>query len=340
MNRVAQVGMWVQVGLLAVTLAACGDSGTTGDTGESAGATVDDTAAEEGPLATAGATIRALASDGEHVFWIEHADETEAFALWRAAIDTGTPELLAETTYEEPQWGLETWLEVDGGDVFWTWPGTEKIRAIPTDGGSVVTVADAVAGPGDLGVGPDHVFWSEDQSRLMRAPRAGGAAPEEVALVEFLTGIEADGEGVYAMARLYSYIEHHPYDGGEPEIVAGWTGDNTMNLDGGPTHLVWSDNSNGELLTWAKAGGEVTVIADEAATMLGHVGVGAEHVVVGPGFWDFVHTVRLFRLDGTGEPLTLGDPGEACAAAVAIDAKAAFWSDCDGGIHRHPLPAD
>ena len=72
--------------------------------------------------------------------------------------------------------------------------------------------------------------------------------------------------------------------------------------------------------------------------MLGHVAVGTGHVLVGPGFWDFVHTVRLFRLDGAGEPVTLGDPGEACASAVALDAEAAYWSDCGGGIHRVSLP--
>ena len=50
-------------------------------------------------------------------------------------------------------------------------------------------------------------------------------------------------------------------------------------------------------------------------------------------------TGRGCRPRGQGEPVVLGEPGESCWSAGAIDHAAAWWSSCDGVIHRFDLPA-
>jgi hypothetical protein len=167
-------------------------------------------------------------------------------------------------------------------------------------------------------------------------PKAGGAA-EEVATLEYPTGIVAGADGLFVIARLDAWLARFELDGTGLTEWTFWPGDNTMRLAGGPTHLVWSDNSNGKLMAVPRAGGPKLVVAEGAATMDGEVAVGADVIVVAPGRWDFDRRVVAYPLQG-GTSAVVGDPGEGCGAMVALVGGMVVWSRCDGAIVATALP--
>ncbi len=290
-------------------------------------------------VATAGWPILVLAADDSAICWIEHEPGSDRFDLVRQPLEPAhAAQILATQTYTEPAFGLAADLLIDRGEVIWRWPGTGWLRSLPVAGGEVTALAD-VDRVQSVAVDLNAVYYTDGQ-RAWRVPRAGGGATELGAL-EFATGVVADGYNIYVIDRLAAALVRFPVDGSEPQY--GWTtwlGDNTMLLDQGPGHLVWSSNSSGRLLAASKPpaadAGTVFTVAEDAATMLGEVEVGAAEVFVAPGLWDFDHTVRRWSLEGDGEVTVVAEPGEACAAHIARVGQTLYWSDCEGGVHRWP----
>lgn len=293
-----------------------------------------------GAVTGAGGPVWALAADARVAFWVERAGEDAPSRLMRAVPGGGPAVVVAEAEPADPMWSTSSPMALDGDDLVFAWPGDPTLRRVGVTGGEVTTLAtpEQVSG---LALGPGWAYWTaHDEGRVWRVPRAGGPA-EELATLEFPTGAVAGPDGLFVVVRLAAWMAHFTPDGAavssEPALFVTWPGDNTMNLAGGPTHLVWSDNSNGRLMAVPRAGGEKHVVAEGAATLDGAVAVGADDVIVAPGQWDLDRTVVRWPLAG-GEKTAIGHPGEGCGARVALVGTTVLWSRCDGSIEATPLP--
>jgi hypothetical protein len=93
-------------------------------------------------------------------------------------------------------------LAVKNGILYWGLEASAKIKAGPSGGNAVATVAvDAVVGrPMGVAVDEDNIYWIEDGLRIKQAPKRGGSSP--VTLYESPqafgdSDIATDGAAVY-----------------------------------------------------------------------------------------------------------------------------------------------
>jgi hypothetical protein len=165
--------------------------------------------------------------DSTHLYWV--TDGTyDPPSVWRAALQTGTPELLATIwanpapTQPLPDGSRVYSLAIDDTHVFVTHTRSAldhsggSIQRVPKQGGEVQTLVSNFWNPTSIAVDGTHAYFNVSASQdgeIRRVPKNGG--PVET----ILTGragpgdIVVDSTHVYITEMTYGYVGRRPKEG-------------------------------------------------------------------------------------------------------------------------------
>jgi len=283
-------------------------------------------------LGDASSFVRALATDGATLFWI---DGTSVKAL---ALEGGAATDLATGLYQT------TGLAVAGGRV--TWAETAccsvvangSVRSVASDGSDPVLLADLRDNPAGVAADANAAWWVEGgplgaiegYGRLVRSAQAGGGAATVVAAV--LTdrpALAADGERVVLADGWRAKAA--PLAGGPLEDVlrGGWT---LVSVASDGVN-VWALDAFGTLVRAPVADGPTEVLFSSGPGVGGAAGplrIGGGHV-----YWvDAAGVLRRVALEGGGpETVATGLPA---LSDLAVDGAFAYLAPVDGPLQAVP----
>jgi hypothetical protein len=164
--------------------------------------------------------FKALAADAATVYWIAGAN------VMKASKTGGAASALAAMTKDA------TSVATDGKDVFWSTAGDGTVwRGGARGATALVTGADK---PGCL-LADDASLWFCSGDKIMKAPKAGGAASAVATADGAIHAMSADGTHVYYATS--SGIGRAPKAGGNAESIAKDLGaPSSLAVDGGAVY--------------------------------------------------------------------------------------------------------
>jgi DNA-binding beta-propeller fold protein YncE len=304
-----------------VLLAACSADAPEG-AGPDAGAAVDG-----GPrptlLAEGQGDPRALAVDGDHVYWVN----TSSGEIMRVPRQGGRPEAIAQG--QHTPWVLA----LDESHVYW---GTFSAGALggvlraPKAGGPVqyLTVASGIQG---LVVDIERVYFTDEAHLGLVSARKDGSSPQQLHHYHdqlFVAGaLVSDGSLLYfpdgdRILRLVKSPGNAPVVLGDAESVPAG-----LALDG--ANVYWANQGTGELRKSPRQGGAPSTLATDQPGAA-FVAVDASRV-----YWTNPDSGRVLAVDKTGGPIEILASGQSSPQGLAVDDEAIYWaSGFDGAIWR------
>jgi hypothetical protein len=335
-------------GLLSLVLAGC--TGHTIDAGANPGSSAS--AGDGGPTVVASSiqlVPTSLVSDGTSLFWWSSADASglSSVPIAGGAIVTVVPGPIATYPpgYMQPN-PLSPFLAVDGANVYY--PGPNGIYRAPKGGGGSPVLVNETS---DAGViigwtmrGAD-LYWMEaaelgvSSFLLKRAPLQGGAASisaQGVTVDASCVGpLAVTATTVFASLLRQPGVESFPLglDGGSPAQV--WAGmDNTC------SSLISDDDAAYclSLVYLGSAGVASTIerLTNDGTTLALASGPSISDLAIDG---DFVYWTEQTAPGAVRKVPKAGGPSVLVASdddpvAVAVDARAVYWSDVGGNIMR------
>lgn len=161
--------------------------------------------------------------------------------------------------------------------------GCSGSTKIPTE-----TLVTGQAGPRALIVDETHVYWSNRDGQLARAPKAGGAPEVLTKLSHEATELAADESNLYFASPLGKVIGWVPKTGGEP-MVAPQPGALGIGVDN--DFIYWSTGQETLRLAKGGGGGEARVLEKEQPA-LGPIAIDSAGVYVLTGNGAVVRSLR------------------------------------------------
>ena len=191
------------------------------------------------PESVAAATdaIESLAADATHVYWVQ----APFGSLYRAPVDGGPPELIGMPPPMHAGPGGP--VHVRGGRVFWMSHFT-GIFSVAVGGGSVQPVVAGDAFLSDFVVDDNDVFYTEhDGGRVLRVPRAGGAATPLASPGGSTWRVLAEaGDQLYWIDQ--TMVQAMPKAGGESRLLSAPVGPSAVDrsaLAVGEANIFWTE---------------------------------------------------------------------------------------------------
>jgi hypothetical protein len=241
-------------------------------------------------------------------------------------------------------------MAVAGGEVYWAsvdWEsdsgpsGTGSVQRVSVEGGAAEIVGMGLL-PYAVAANATSVYWTEnpasDQTRILRAPRGGGA-PTVLYTGGFVTtGIALDEQGnLYWGSRQQASggaLLKMPAGGGNPVVLATSPVPNRLCTSGciavDATSVYWVPNGPGPLLKVPRAGGSSISLASTQ-------GVSALAVAPQGVYWMDAAAIRTVGLDG-GAVRTIASV--TYGAGMTVDSANVYWistTDTASLVEKAPL---
>jgi hypothetical protein len=293
-----------------------GASGTTGSgsggsaAGGSGGSNGDpDSGSVESLWLQTNRGINDMKIDSTHLYWV--TDGTyDPPSVWRAALQTGTPELLATIwanpapTKPLPDGSRVYSLAIDDTHVFVTHTRSASdhsggsIQRVPKQGGEVQTLVSNTWNPTSIAVDDTHAYFNVAASQdgeIRRVPKNGGPV-ETILTGRYGPGdIVVDSTHVYITELTFGYVGRRPkegvpglYQGGYDVISMPWHAPAGLALDGNWVYFVACDSDacpSHTMYRVPRAGTDSETFYTPVKDKLGPVVIRAAFIVSGRWLW-------------------------------------------------------
>jgi hypothetical protein len=255
---------------------------------------------------------RNLAVDSSYVYWAN----TNLPALMKVRVDGGAgPTVLA------PLLGIETWVAVDGQNVYWSdgAPYPTTIFKMALTGGAPTALATSPGAVRELVVNGAAVYWTSAET-VMKVDLAGGA-PAVLAQGGFSFDIAVDDRNVYWSGgdspSYFNVIAKVSVSGGAPvELVRGPF---VLNFRSDSMFLYWLDGNLGGLMRMGVDGG-VPELAFPVPGGTVSLAIDSSGV-----YWADPNGTVFAGVLASQSQRTIGNTGSLPASAVTTDAKNVYW---------------
>ncbi|HEX9729768.1 MAG TPA: Ig-like domain repeat protein [Gemmatimonadales bacterium] len=134
----------------------------------------------------------AIATDSAFVYFWD-----DATTIMRVPVSGGTPSAVGT--------GEPSAMILSGGTLYWVECGTGLVKSMPTDGGSVTTLASGSTCPAGLTVDASDVYWIEFTSPgTVRKVPVGGGSVTTISNEANTIGVAVDNTSVYWAVNLFA----------------------------------------------------------------------------------------------------------------------------------------
>jgi hypothetical protein len=148
-----------------------------------------------------------MAADGAHLYFADR------FRIKSVSIASGVPETLATGDF------YISGITSDGERVYWTEDPLATVRSVSVTGGEAQTLATGSGPSGLIRVSGDYVYWTEGFDRILRVPKGGGTVETVAAQLPFLSDLAVDASGVYFSEQDSGLVRSTPLDGGSFALI-------------------------------------------------------------------------------------------------------------------------
>ena len=229
-------------------------------------------------------------------------------------------------------------LAVDAKNAYWA-NGQGKasggaVYRVPTSGGAPILVAGAQDVPHAIASDNVHLFWANSASgEIMRSEPDGKNVSVIVPGQNKPVWMALDATSVYWANAGDGSIWKADKDGNNANSIYAGAGAGHAGPVAVDANFVYFTNGSGGLVTKVPINGGPVV--NVATSQIGARGIAVDSAFV---YWTTLTAVSKAPLGG-GAPLNVASPLPALVAAVAVDAKYAFFSiqTAAGSIQKTPL---
>jgi hypothetical protein len=143
-----------------------------------------------------------MAADGAHLYFADR------FRIKSVPIAGGVSETLATGDF------YVSGIASDGERVYWTEDPLATVRSVSVTGGEVQALASGSGPSAFIRVSGDYLYWTEGFDRILRVPKGGGAVETVAAQLPFLSDLAVDASGVYFSEQDSGLVRSTPLNGG------------------------------------------------------------------------------------------------------------------------------
>jgi hypothetical protein len=177
-------------------------------------------------------TLPIVATDGTAVYYVDR------FRVEKVPLEGGTPVSVGAADFYIM--GMAT----DGERVYWSEDPVATVRSVPVSGGDATTLGMGSGPAGSIAVFGNSVYSADAFVRILRVPTTGGATEVFASDIAFLSDMTVDSSGVYFSEQDSGMIRHVPLQGGPVPTVGGgmplsW---NILAVD--PGNVYWVEQVN------------------------------------------------------------------------------------------------
>ena len=148
-----------------------------------------------------------MAADGSRLYFADR------FRIKSVSIAGGVPETLATGDF------YVSGIASDGERVYWTEDPLATVRSVGVTGGEVQTLATGSGVSGLIRVSGGYVYWTEGFDRILRLPKGGGTVETVAAQLPFLSDLAVDASGVFFSEQDSGLIRSTPLAGGSFALI-------------------------------------------------------------------------------------------------------------------------
>jgi hypothetical protein len=188
-----------------------------------------------------------LTNDGTHLYWMPGSSGYLA-VVSKMALGGGAVSSIGTGNY-----GIS--ITTTGGLVYWTDYFAEAVLAVPSSGGTVMTLASGLMTPYGIATDDVNIYWTDnfggDGGAVGRVPAAPDAGPATTLLggLSNAYGVATDGTHVYfgtVSGRPSSIIKMNLDGSSVTTLVAGPTNATKMAVDS--ARVYWTDYGGGKVM--------------------------------------------------------------------------------------------
>jgi len=152
-------------------------------------------------------TLPIVAADGANLYYADR------WRVKKVPLEGGTPVTVGAADF------YISALSTDGDRVYWNEDPFATVRSAPAAGGDATTLASGSGPAGPLVAFGDFVYWADSFVRILRAPKAGGSTEVVATGIAFLSDLVVDSSGVYFSEQDSGLIRRAPLQGGPAATV-------------------------------------------------------------------------------------------------------------------------
>jgi hypothetical protein len=154
-------------------------------------------------------TLPIVATDGTAVYFVDR------FRVKKVPLQGGTPVSVGSGDFYIM--GMVT----DGERVYWSEDPLATVRSVSVSGGDATTLASESGPAGPIAVFGNFVYWADGFFRVLRVPTTGGTTEVVAADIAFLSDLAVDSSGVYFSEQDSGLIRRAPLQGGPVTTIGG-----------------------------------------------------------------------------------------------------------------------